>query len=107
MIAVIFSGITLLLLIVAVAEQEWVEVKFHDEKHLSRWGLWTLCTKADCNSLDYGMGTFNYLSYQAIDSSVCLVLKCRVYGCTLCLYCNDVYKKRTTTSPIKLLNTKK
>ena len=53
LIAVIFSGITLLLLLVAVAEQEWVEVKFHDEKHLSRWGLWTLCTKADCNSLDY------------------------------------------------------
>lgn len=53
LIAVIFSGVTLLLLIVAVAEQEWVEVKFHDEKHLSRWGLWTVCTKDDCNSLEY------------------------------------------------------
>ncbi|CAG2197343.1 PERP [Mytilus edulis] len=53
LIAVIFSCITLLLLIVAVAEQEWVEVKFHDEDQKSRWGLWTLCTKGDCNSLDY------------------------------------------------------
>lgn len=53
LIAVIFSCITLLLLIVAVAEQEWVEVKFHDEDQKSRWGLWTLCTKGDCNSLEY------------------------------------------------------
>ncbi|XP_063397216.1 transmembrane protein 47-like [Mytilus trossulus] len=53
LIAVIFSCITLLLLIVAVAEQEWVEVKFHDEDQKSRWGLWTLCTKGECNSLEY------------------------------------------------------
>ncbi|XP_071181320.1 p53 apoptosis effector related to PMP-22-like [Mytilus edulis] len=53
LIAVVFSCITLLLLIVAVAEQEWVEVKFHDEDQKSRWGLWTLCTKGECKSLEY------------------------------------------------------
>jgi len=49
LIAVVFSIVTVILLLSSIAGKEWVEVKFlRGNKKVITWGLWDICNGDVC-----------------------------------------------------------
>ncbi|XP_069135294.1 p53 apoptosis effector related to PMP-22-like [Argopecten irradians] len=91
LIAVIFSGITVILLISSIAGKEWVEVKFHhDNRQSITWGLWDICEGNSCSS-----NTTDWVKVCATFSIVSLLFSVVVVGCGILGLCSlDIPRRK-------------